>query len=175
MRDRADRPLRVLVVGQNVRHIAASASRAGHRVFAADCYHDLDLIEAAHRSLLLDADPSSPGDLERSARLLIREVLDRYQIDGLVLGPGLEEMRVEGLRVLNNPPEKTSKVSDKLWLGRWLDSEGFSTVPTRPLAEAGDFEVFPLMVKPRKGAGGVENRLVFTEEQLADLGGDLIV
>ena len=181
MRDRGDRPLRVLVVGQNVRHIAASASRAGHRVFAADCYRDLDLIEAAHRSLLLDADPSScPAELERSARLLIRQVLGTDQIDGLVLGPGIEEMRIEGgefegVKVLNNPPEKTSKVSDKLWLGRWLEGEGFPKVPTRTLAEAGDFEAFPLMVKPRKGAGGVENRLVFTEEEVADIRGDLIV
>lgn len=175
MRDRADRPLSVLVVGQNVRHIAASASRAGHRVFAADCYHDLDLAESAFRSLLLDVDPSNRGDLERSAELLIQKVLKIDLIDGLVLGPGIEEMRVDGVRVLNNPPEKTSIVSDKLWLARWLDREGFSTVPTRTLAEAGDFEAFPLMVKPRRGAGGGENRQIFTEEELADLEGDLIV
>ncbi|UEC41907.1 MAG: ATP-grasp domain-containing protein [Methanothrix sp.] len=175
MKEMADRPRRILVVGQNVRHIAASASRAGHHVFAADCYNDLDLVEAATRSLLLDADPSIPGDLERSARLMIRDVVEMDQIDGLVLGPGIEDMRVEGLRVLNNPPDKTSTVSDKLWLASWLDEEGFATLPTRPLAEAGDLQGFPLMVKPRRGAGGFENRQIFTGEELAGVGGDLIV
>jgi hypothetical protein len=175
MRRRADRPLRVLVVGQNVRHIAASASRAGHRVFAADCYNDLDLAESAFRSILLGADPSIPGDLGRSAELIIREVVEGDLIDRLVLGPGIEEMKVGGVEVLNNPPQKISLVSDKLWLGRWLEREGFPGVPTHPLGEEGDHRGFPLMVKPRKGAGGVENRLVFTEEELAEVAGDLIV
>ncbi len=167
--------MRVLVVGQNVRHIAASASRAGHRVFAADCYNDLDLSESAFRSILLGADPSIPGDLGRSAELIIREVVEGDLIDRLVLGPGIEEMKVGGVEVLNNPPEKISLVSDKLWLGRWLEREGFPGVPTHPLGEEGDHRGFPLMVKPRKGAGGVENRLVFTEEELAEVAGDLIV
>ncbi len=168
----------VLVVGQSVRHIACSAARAGLEVLAADCYRDLDLEESVSKSFLLECDPSIPGDLTRSARDLIRRVLDRESIDTLVLGPGVEEMRVEGVRVLNNPPEKISEVSDKLWLARWLEREGFNSVPTWPLGEGTDFiddTEFPLMVKPRKGAGGAENRLATCEEDLAGLKGDLIV
>jgi predicted ATP-grasp superfamily ATP-dependent carboligase len=171
----------VLVVGQNVRHIACSAARAGLEVFAADCYRDLDLEESVSKSSLLDCDPSIPGDLTMSAEDLIRRVLDRESIDALVLGPGVEEMRVEGVRVLNNPPEKISEVSDKLWLARWLEREGFASVPTRPFGEGMDCTgctastEFPLMVKPRKGAGGAENRLVTSKEGLAGLKGDLIV
>ncbi len=172
---RSDRPRRILVVGQNVRHIASSAARAGHVVFAADCYTDLDLAESVSQSFLLEGDPSIPGDLAKSAESVIRAVLDRESIDCLVLGPGVEEMRVEGIEVLNNPPEKISEVSDKLWLARWLEREGFSAVPTWSIGEDRDFGFFPLMVKPRKGAGGAENRLVFSDEDLARLEGDLIV
>jgi predicted ATP-grasp superfamily ATP-dependent carboligase len=166
---------RALVVGQSVRHIACSAARAGFVVFAADCYRDLDLAESVSQSFLLECDLSISGDLARSAEDLIRRVLDRYSIDALVLGPGVEEMRVEGVRVLNNPSEKISEVSDKLWLARWLEREGFDSVPTRPLGEGRDCREFPLMVKPRKGAGGAENRLVTSDGDLAGLKGDLIV
>jgi len=45
--------------------------------------------------------------------------------EAIVLGPGLEEAHVKGVPVLNNPPEKTSQVSDKLWLASWLEKSGF--------------------------------------------------
>ena len=167
--------MKVLVVGANVRHIACSAARAGHDILAADCYSDLDLAESVSQSFLLDCNPSIPGDLARSAENLIRTVLDRDQIDCLILGPGIEEMRIEGIEILNNPPDKFSEVSDKLWLARWLEHEGFPTVPTWSVGEEQDFRVFPLMVKPRKGAGGTENMLVKGDEDLANLEGDLIV
>ncbi|MGC9514369.1 ATP-grasp domain-containing protein [Methanocrinis sp.] len=169
---RADR---VLVVGQSVRHIACSAARAGLVVFAADCYGDLDLVESVFQSLLLDCDLSAPGALALSAERMIREVLHRYTVDYLVLGPGVEEMRVEGVRVLNNPPDKISLVSDKLELARWLEAEGFASVPAWPLGEEMEGVEFPLMVKPRRGAGGVDNRLVSGGDDLAELKGELIV
>jgi predicted ATP-grasp superfamily ATP-dependent carboligase len=172
MSSRADR---VLIVGQSVRHIASSAARAGLEVLAADCYRDLDLAESVSKSFLLGCDPSIPGDLARSAEDLIRRVLDREPVDALVLGPGVEEMRVEGVRVLNNTPERISEVSDKLWLARWLEREGFDSVPTRPLSAGMVCAEFPLMVKPRKGAGGAENRLVSCDEDLSGLKGELIV
>ncbi len=169
---RADR---VLIVGQSVRQIACSAARAGFEVYAADCYGDLDLAESVSKSLLLDCDPSIPGALGLSARRLIRGVLGRDPVDYLVLGPGVEETRVEGVRALNNPPDKISRVSDKLWLARWLEAEGFASVPTWPLGEEMEGSEFPLMVKPRKGAGGRENRLVSGGDDLAELEGELIV
>jgi len=172
---RADRPPKVLVVGHNVRHIACSAARAGFVVLAADCYRDLDLAESVSKSFLLDCDPSISRDIVKSAEKLIRRFLDRDSVDCLVLGPGIEETRIKGVRVLNNSPEKISEVSDKLWLARWLEAEGFASIPTWPAGEDRDLEGFPLMVKPRKGAGGTENRLVASCEDLARLEGDLIV
>ena len=35
--------MKILVIGINIRHIAGSASRAGHEVFAVDRYCDVDL------------------------------------------------------------------------------------------------------------------------------------
>ncbi|KUK96379.1 MAG: ATP-grasp domain-containing protein [Methanothrix sp.] len=166
---------RILIVGQNVRHIACSAARAGLVVFAADCYGDLDLEESVSKSFLLECDPSTPGALARSAESLIIRALDHCSIDALVLGPGVEEMRIEGVRILNNPPKKILEVSDKLWLARWLEKEGFASVPTWPIGEGRDGIEFPLMIKPRKGAGGTENRLVTSNGELARLEGEMIV
>ena len=171
---RGDRPRRVLVVGQSVRPIALSAVRAGHAVFAADCYCDLDLVESVSRSVHLDWDPERPEALPRKARPVIEAAIDAGSIDCLVLGPGAEGMNVDGVRVLNNPPEKFAEVSDKLRLARWLEEEGFAAVPTWRVGDAPTADL-PLMVKPRRGAGGGENRLVYTEEELALLEGDLIV
>ena len=171
---RGDRPRRVLVVGQSVRPIALSAVRAGHAVFAADCYCDLDLVESVSRSVHLDWDPGRPEALPRKARAFIEAAIDAGSIDCLVLGPGVEGMKVDGVRVLNNPPEKFAEASDKLRLARWLEEEGFAAVPTWRVGDAPTAD-FPLMVKPRRGAGGGENRLVYAEEELALLEGDLIV
>ncbi|AET64013.1 ATP-grasp domain-containing protein [Methanothrix harundinacea] len=171
---RGDRPRRVLVVGQSVRPIALSAVRAGHAVFAADCYSDLDLVESVSRSVHLDWDPARPEALPRKARAVIEAAIDAGSIDCLVLGPGAEGMKVDGVRVLNNPPEKFAEASDKLRLARWLEEEGFAAVPTWRVGDAPTAD-FPLMVKPRRGAGGGENRLVYAEEELALLEGDLIV
>ena len=171
---RADRPRRVLVVGQSVRPIALSAARAGHDVFAADCYSDLDLVESVSGSFRMDWDPARPGDLLLKARAVIEAAIDADSIDCLVLGPGVEVMKVDGVRVLNNPPEKVAEASDKLRLARWFEAEGFASVPTWRVGDAPTTDL-PLMVKPRRGAGGVENRLVYTDEELALLEGDLIV
>ncbi|HPY72434.1 MAG TPA: ATP-grasp domain-containing protein [Methanothrix sp.] len=170
---RADRPQRVLVVGQSVRSIALSAARSGHIVFAADCYSDLDLVESVSGSAHLDWDPAAPEDLAFKARAVIEAAIEADSVDCLVLGPGVEGMKVGGVRVLNNPPEKVAEASDKLWLARWLEAEGFATVPTVPIGEVRP-GAFPLMVKPRRGAGGAENRLVYTDEELALLEGELI-
>ena len=65
--------------------------------------------------------------------------------------------------MLNNSPEKTSQVSDKLWLARWLEKSGFPFIKTYASAEemhSADDLRFPFIVKPRKGAGGVGCRRV---------------
>ncbi|NYT01405.1 MAG: ATP-grasp domain-containing protein [Methanosarcinales archaeon] len=146
--------MKFLVVGQSVRNIACSAVRAGHTVLAADCYCDLDLISSVHQAVLL-GDPRF-----RSQSALKGDVLELVEVhcpDAVVLGPGLEDLTLEGVTVLNNRPLQFSRVSDKLWLARWLERRGFPVVPTRPF---GSHLPLPFVVKPRRGAGGQGCRLV---------------
>jgi len=135
--------MKILAIGQSVRNIACSATRAGHEVIAADFYCDLDLPECACR--VVQVPP--PSEAEKQLDLYI----SRFGPDAVVLGPGLETSVVRGTRVLNNPRELIMKVSDKLWLAGWLESRGYPHIPTRSV---GDAHNFPSVIKPRTGAGG---------------------
>jgi uncharacterized protein len=144
--------MKILIVGYSVRHIACSAARAGHKVFAADSFCDLDL-EACSNGITLLPQPLDALHAES----LIQNYVEKFSPDWVVLGPGLEEARVKGVRVLNNPPEKAALVSDKLWLAGWLEERGFPFIPTGKSPENASF---PAVIKPRKGAGGVGCMLV---------------
>jgi predicted ATP-grasp superfamily ATP-dependent carboligase len=154
--------LRILVIGINVRHIAASACRAGHEVYAVDGYCDRDLARWAVKTALL---PRQGAEQE------IPRFVDMFEPDALVLGPGLEEASVAGVPVLNNPPARTAQVSDKLWLAGWLEESGFACIRTVPAAYAGQALQagslsYPFVVKPRRGAGGVGCRVVHGPKDL---------
>ena len=150
--------MKILIVGYSVRHIACSASRAGHEVFAADSFCDLDLEACSYGITLL------PQPLDAlQAESLIQTYVETFSPDAVVLGPGLEEARVNGVSVLNNSPEKAALVSDKLWLAGWLEERGFPFIPT---GESPEKASFPAVIKPRKGAGGVGCKLV---ERATDL------
>jgi uncharacterized protein len=148
--------MRVLVIGINIRHIARSASLAGHEVFAVDCYCDVDLARWAKEMVKMPRE----GAEER-----LPFYVEKFRPDAVVLGPGLEEATVPSVAVLNNPPEKTAQVSDKLWLAGWLEENGFPFIKTKPFAVADDLD-FPFLVKPRKGAGGVGCRVVSSPSEL---------
>jgi uncharacterized protein len=144
--------MNILIVGYSVRHIACSAARAGHKVVAVDAFCDLDLRECAY-SVDLFPQPLNKDQAER----LMQTYAEIFSPDAVVLGPGLEEVRVKGILAFNNSPEKMALVSDKLWQARFLEEGGFPFIPTY---ESLDDAKFPVVVKPRKGAGGVGCRLV---------------
>ena len=146
--------MRILVIGINIRHIASSAARAGHEVVAVDGFCDLDLQDFAPETALLPRE---------GAEDLLPAYIQRFHPEAVVLGPGLEEARAKGVRVLNNPPQKTAFVSDKLWLARWLEKKGFPFIRTKSTPD--DLQ-YPILVKPRKGAGGVGCRLVKSAMEL---------
>ncbi len=152
----------ILIAGISVRHIACSAARAGCSVIAADCYCDLDLERCTSHTILLPEE-----DVTRN----LQEYIDMFSPDAVILGPGIEETRVKNVRVLNNSSEKIARVSDKLWLARWLESKGFPSIKTQ--ASVDDMN-FPAIVKPRKGAGGVGCELIQNKIDLS-LGDDVIV
>jgi hypothetical protein len=146
--------MRILVAGINIRHIVSSASRAGHVVYAADCYCDRDLSLWAKEAVKLP---------RHGWEDCLDHIVERFAPDAAVLGPGLEEASVRGVPVLSNPPEKTRQVSDKLWFARWLERKGFPFIKTEEFPED---MTYPFLVKPRQGAGGVGCRTVRSEEEL---------
>ncbi len=150
--------MKILVAGFSVRHIACSAARAGHTVIAADCFLDLDLEACASDMALMER--NDQDEAERSLEVL----MERFSPDAIVLGPGLEEVTVKGVRTLNNPSPKAALVSDKFWLACWLEKRGFPFIKTQLYAGSIDY---PMIIKPRKGAGGVGCRLA---RSLDDLG-----
>ncbi len=159
--------MRLLIIGINIRHIACSAWRAGHEVYAVDGYCDLDLESCACDMAPLSRDgmegPKGEGDP-------VSEHIERVRPDAIILGPGLEEVRVRGVPLFNNSPDKVRRISDKLWQARWLERNGFPFIRTEASAEGLDF---PVMIKPRRGAGGVGCRVARTRSEL-DWGEGLI-
>lgn len=148
--------MRILIIGINIRHIVRSASLAGHRVIAVDCYCDLDLARYAKETARMPREGASDR---------LQFYVDQFCPDAVVLGPGLEESSVKNALVLNNPREKTAQVSDKLWLAGWLEKNGFPFIKTQPL-DSLRAPHYPFLVKPRKGAGGVGCRIVQDASQL---------
>lgn len=153
--------MRILVAGFAVRHIACSAATAGHCIISADAFCDIDLQNCASKTFLLEKEQAAQS---------LQALVERVSPDAVVLGPGLEEARVQGVRVLNNPPERAALVSDKLWLARWLEDRGFPFIKTQALIDvdgltASDIN-FPAVIKPRKGAGGVGCRLAVSRTEL---------
>lgn len=146
--------MRILAIGTNIRHIACSAFRAGHEVFAADCFCDLDLQSCARQTVRIPREASL---------ICISDYIARFHPDAVVLGPGFEEARVAGAPVLNNGAETAARVSDKLWLAGWLEANGFPAIRTR---SGPDGMEFPFLVKPRKGAGGAGCRRVTSATDL---------
>lgn len=149
--------MKILVIGINVRHIACSAARAGHEVFAVDGYSDLDLCRCASKTALFVQE--NPGGIDER----VNSFVELFHPDALVLGPGLEEAKVRCVRALNNPPDLAARVSDKLWLALWLEREGFPFIPT---TQSSENISYPAMAKPRKGAGGAGCRLLQGEAAL---------
>lgn len=148
--------MRILIIGINIRHIVRSASLAGHEVIAVDCYCDRDLARYAKETARMPREGASDH---------LQFYVDQFRPDAVVLGPGLEEASAKNAIVLNNPPEMTALVSDKLWLARWLEERGFPFIKTQPLDSLNDPH-YPFLVKPRKGAGGVGCRIVQDASQL---------
>lgn len=152
----------VLVVGYNTRHICQSAKRAGFRVYTIEHYGDRDLREVTDKVMLF-REPVEPDE--------ISELLTCFEdYDLIVCGPGFETWRPETTTpVLNNDPGLIRQVSDKYWLSEYLQEKGIRHPDTWLLQDVNAEEMtYPLMLKPRWGAGGIENRLLISHTQLKE-------
>ena len=164
--------MKVLVIGVNTRHIACSASRAGYTVYTLGRFNDVDLKACSERSVIHDMPDDHDPDLQELAPL-IRTLLP---VDLIVLGPGFEHLggwveEITGnVPVLNNPPNIFTSISDKAWLAdklKLLNLPHPFTVSLDSLKTPGDWTGgYPAIIKPRSGAGGMENKLVSNLEDL---------
>lgn len=127
-----------------------------------DNFCDLDLEKCTNKSIKI-----SWNILQQSLEDNIKEI----KPDALVLGTGMEEIDVHGIRVLNNSSKKIHQVSDKAWLANWLEKKGFPFIPTIGID---DIKKFPVIVKPKKGAGGYGCKL-FDREGDIILNDELII
>jgi len=142
---------RVLVAGFATRHVAQSAHRAGYTVYAVDHFCDQDLAWCTEDCLTF-------GDLAELPEK-IAELAARHRVDALVVASGAEAVGTT-IPLCGTPPHKVERFLDKLEIQRFF--EGLD-VPVPSLAGAGHY---PVMVKPRRGAGGWRNAIARTEEEL---------
>jgi predicted ATP-grasp superfamily ATP-dependent carboligase len=142
---------RVLVAGFATRHVAQSARRAGYTVYAVDHFCDQDLGWYTEDCLSFDELDELPGK--------IAELASRHPVDALVVASGAETIGTT-IPLCGTPPAKVERFLDKLEIQRFF--EGLE-VPVPPLAAS---DRFPVMVKPRRGAGGWRNAVARTAEDL---------
>lgn len=164
--------MKVLVIGVNTRHIACSASRAGYTVYTLGRFNDVDLKACSDRSVIHDMPDVHDLDLPE----LIPLVRTLLPVDFIVLGPGFEHLgnwveEITGnVPVLNNPPHIFTNISDKAWLAKKLKILKLPhpfTVSLDSLKTPEDWTGgYPAIIKPRFGAGGMENRLVIDLKDL---------
>jgi predicted ATP-grasp superfamily ATP-dependent carboligase len=155
----SDEQLRVLVIGYNTRHITCSAKRAGFYVEAVSHYKDHDLIKCGDVTRFIrDEFPGVITDADfKSVKALVRGL----EYDHAILAAGFETLDIP--RIAGNPPSLSSFVNDKHYLRDKLRSLGY------PVPEHFDIEdnlSFPVILKPKRGAGGFKNVLVRDKQHL---------
>ncbi|MHC1572195.1 MAG: ATP-grasp domain-containing protein [Methanosarcinales archaeon] len=153
----------ILIIGYNTRHICRSAKRAGYNVFSIEHFGDRDLFDIADGVAVFEEDEPSPEK--------IRELMDDFEYDTIVRGPGFESWDLEttDVPVLNNDTKVFERVSDKFWLAEYLRRLDVPHPETYLIEDVDPSELdYPLMAKPRRGAGGVENLLIRSCEELED-------
>lgn len=177
----------LLVVGVDVTAIAASARRAGYKVFSVDFFGDVDLRALCEesQSIIRQREGKSCGVFERdySVKLLVklfRKLLRRHRVDGVVLGSGLEdcpralEEISDRAPIIGNTPELTAEVRDKAKFFQHLRRLGITRPQTMVVY---DFEEarqnakdvgYPVVLKPLTGFGGLGVRKIACKRELKE-------
>jgi len=163
----------VLVTGVDVVSLAASAKKAGYRVYATDYFGDEDLKRLCHesRSIVKQMPGRDSGrlsiDFDPEALLrLTRELLKNNEIDAALLSSGLDDSvdvlfeLNDMIPILGNHPSVIEKVRDKMTFFQELKRLG---IPHPEAAIVENFEEakeksqdigYPVLVKPLRGFGG---------------------
>jgi hypothetical protein len=142
---------KVLVAGFATRHIVQSASRAGYDVCAVDHFCDQDL-------LWYTSDHISFDELEELPDAISRMTAE-HVFDMLVLTSGAEEI-LSPVPVCGSSREIVNRFLDKLDIQHFFEN---IPVPAPRLARKDES---PVMVKPRRGAGGWRNAVIHNVDEL---------
>jgi len=169
----------LLVIGVDVASLAASARRAGYKVYAVDYFGDQDLRRVCEETLSIveQREGRSCGrlslDFNPDALLqLARSLLKKRSIDAALLSSGLEDFPnilfklFDLVPILGNPPELIQRVRDKEEFFHQLKRLGIQHPET---AVAEDFKEarrkskeigYPVVVKPIRSFAGAGIRKV---------------
>ncbi|MEI8330792.1 MAG: ATP-grasp domain-containing protein [Methanomicrobiales archaeon] len=138
---------RVLVAGFSTRHVAQSAFHAGYEVCSVDHFCDQDLSLYTRDRIKFEDLADLPDALDRMSR--------RFAFDMLVVTSGAEELP-SLIPLCGTPRQNVARFLDKLDIQHFFE-KNLIAVP-RLLPEG----AFPAMIKPRCGAGGWRNVVVYT-------------
>jgi len=144
---------RVLVAGFATRHVAQSAARAGYEVCAVDHFCDQDLFWCTEDRIKFEELEELPEAIDRMCRL--------HKFDFAVATSGAEEIAFP-VRLCGTPRETAARFLDKLETERFFEEIG---VPVPRIAAEG---AYPVMGKPRKGAGGWRNAILRSAQEERD-------
>jgi len=136
---------RVLVAGFATRHVAQSAALAGYEVCAVDHFCDQDLFWYTRDRIRFDDLSDLPDAISR--------MCDRYSFDFAVATSGAEHILFP-VPLCGTPRERIEPFLDKLEMQLFFDK---LNVPVPRIAGAGKY---PVMAKPRRGAGGWRNAVI---------------
>ena len=159
--------MKILIIGHSTRYLVCAGKRAGYTVYSLDHFGDVDLLRCADKYACFD-------EIADDDELL--SILDRlnWDFDVIILGTGFEYADLErgGYRVLNNPPDIARSIGNKKSFAGKMGSLGF---PHPEIYDIDDDFRYPVMVKPIYGVGGIENRLVYSREEICGCGDDLLI
>jgi predicted ATP-grasp superfamily ATP-dependent carboligase len=150
---------RLLVIGYNTRHIICSAKRAGYYVESVSHYEDRDLIRCGDVTRFIRDEFA--GVISDSDYAGVKALIKGLDYDHAILAAGFETLEIP--RTAGNPPSLSRFINDKGYLRAKLQSLGYSVPKHYSLA---DNLPFPVILKPKRGAGGFKNVLVKDEEHL---------
>jgi len=136
---------RVLVAGFSTRHVAQSAARAGYEVCAVDHFCDQDLFWYTRDRMKFEDLSDLPETVDRMCR--------NYSFDLVIATSGAEDLTFP-IPLCGTPRDKVGRFLDKLDMQHFF--EGLK-VPVPCIAADGEY---PVMAKPRRGAGGWRNAIL---------------
>jgi len=138
---------RVLVAGFATRHVAQSAFNAGYEVCAVDHFCDQDLAWYTKDRIKFEDLADLPEAME--------QMCQRHVFDLLVVTSGAEELPCS-VPLCGTPRDHVARFLDKLDIQHFFET---NKIPAPRLLNDGEY---PVMIKPRRGAGGWRNAVIQT-------------